>query len=144
MIKIEVTGNSIPEVADKLIAIGRSLQQSNGVALFSAPHPANDGVNVPDDVSPAALKEVEVEVAEAASVDPTPEPTPPSDATPAPAAPELDYNRDVRAVALKVVEKCGKPVMQEILLRFGVTNASFLPPEQFPELISAMNAALAR
>ena len=31
MIKIEVTGNSIPEVADKLLAIGASLRASAAI-----------------------------------------------------------------------------------------------------------------
>lgn len=140
MIKIEVTGNSIPEVADKLLSIGASLR-------------GHIEVNAVREAPQVDRNAAEVEVAEAAPVNPTPEEPASSGQTEASAPPteekssasaDLDYNRDVRSVALKVVEKCGKPVMQEILLRFGVTNASFLPPEQFPELISAMNAALAR
>jgi hypothetical protein len=94
MIKIEVTGNSIPEVADKLLAIGSSLLASNlgwsgvkavpdvvlevaddGSPLNSAPHPVgNVHVSEDADINPAALTVVEVEVAEAAPVDPTPAP----------------------------------------------------------------------
>lgn len=96
MIKIEVTGNSIPEVADKLLAIGASLRSAainaaddaarealqakrnatnNGSPLNSAPHPVgNVHVSEDADINPAALEvvEVEVEVAEAAPVDPIP------------------------------------------------------------------------
>jgi hypothetical protein len=93
MIKIEVTGNSIPEVADKLLAIGASLRSAainaaddaarealqakrnaanNGSPLNSAPHPVgNVHVSEDADINPAALTVVEVEVAEAAPVDPT-------------------------------------------------------------------------
>lgn len=91
MIKIEVTGNSIPEVADKLLAIGASLRSAasnaaddaarvalqakrdadKGAALFSAPVPVDGGVPVPEDVAAAVLEEVEVEVAEAAPENPT-------------------------------------------------------------------------
>ena len=98
MIKIEVTGNSIPEVADKLLAIGASLRSaatnaaddaarealqakrnaaSNGTPLNSAPHPVgNVHVSEDADINSAALEvvEVEVEVAEAAHVGPTPAP----------------------------------------------------------------------
>ena len=149
MIKIEVTGNSIGEVADKLLAIGGSLRST---AISAADNSARETLQAKRDAAKA-------EVAEQAPADPTPTPTAPpveetassttaDTSTPVAAAEasasDLDYNRDVRSVALKVVEKCGKPVMQEILLRFGVTNASFLPPEKLPELVSAMNAALAR
>jgi hypothetical protein len=62
MIKIEVTGNSIPEVADKLLAIGASLRASTAVLPI-----ANGGTGA------QTLEEV-MEVAEAAPVDPTPAP----------------------------------------------------------------------
>jgi hypothetical protein len=54
MIKIEVTGNSIPEVADKLLAIGASLRST-----------ATEGWSAPKHTM------VGQEVAEAAPVDPT-------------------------------------------------------------------------
>lgn len=57
MIKIEVTGNSIPEVADKLLAIGASLRST-----------ATEGWSAPKHTVVGA------EVAEAAPVDPTPAP----------------------------------------------------------------------
>ena len=174
MIKIEVTGNSIPEVADKLLAIGRSLQQPNGVALFSAPIPVNSSVSVPEDISPAALEEVEVEVAEAAPANPTshsiigattvdglssqPTTKEPS-TTPAPAASAsedeelevvdlpidtLDFETVVRPLILKVVTARGKPVMEELLSRFGVAKASMIEPALLPELVGLCNEALGK
>jgi hypothetical protein len=66
MIKIEVTGNSIPEVADKLLAIGTNLRGNAGVwwEATDAPHKLAERLS-------AQLK---AEVAEAAPVDPTPAP----------------------------------------------------------------------
>jgi len=161
MIKIEVTGNSIGEVADKLLAIGASLQ--NTITVYDTPARK----------TPPKKAEVMPEVAEAAPVDPTPAPksapaatvsesqpttTEPS-STPAPAASvsedeelevvdlpiaTLDIEADVRPLILSVVEKRGKPVMEELLSRFGVVKASHIEPALLPELVALMQEALAK
>ena len=146
MIKIEVTGNSIPEVADKLLAIGASLQ---GIKT-TMPHAWSD-------IKPDA--DITLEVAEAAAVDPTPAPksaptaevseslpttTEPS-STPAPAASvseELNFDTDVAPYVLQVVKEKGKPVAQEILSQFGVEKASLLDPTLWPELVQQLKDAL--
>lgn len=135
MIKIEVTGNSIGEVADKLLAIGASLHR----------------------VTPAKSEEVVREVAEAAPVNPTPAPksvpsaetseSPPTteepSGTPAPAASaELNFDTDVAPIVLQVVKEKGKPVAQEILSQFGVEKASALDTARWPELVAALKDAL--
>jgi hypothetical protein len=56
------------------------------------------------------------------------------------AAPEVN----LRDLVLSVVEKRGKPVMEEILTRFGVAKASMVSPELLPELIGLCNEALAK
>jgi hypothetical protein len=141
MIKIEVTGSSIGEVADKLLAIGHSLYSKTVVPI------ANGGTGA------QTLEEV-MGVAEAAPVDPTPAPksvepatvsesqpttTAPS-STPAPAA--LDFDTDVAPHVLAVVQKLGKPTAQEILSQFGVEKASLLDPARWPELVTALQDAL--
>jgi hypothetical protein len=161
MIKIEVTGNSIGEVADKLLAIGASLQ--NTITVYDTPARK----------TPPKKAEVMPEVAEAAPVDPTPAPksapvvevsesqpttTEPS-STPAPAASvsedeelevvdlpiaTLDIEADVRPLILKVVTARGKPVMEELLSRFGVAKASQIKPALLPELVALMQEALAK
>jgi len=159
MIKIEVTGNSIPEVADKLLAIGASLQGTITITDTAA--------------RKTSTKKAEVmpEVAEAAPVDPTPAPksAPLADAsdsqptttepssTPAPAASASEDEElevvdlpiaapevNLRDLVLSVVEKRGKPVMEEILTRFGVAKASMVSPELLPELIDLCNEALSK
>jgi hypothetical protein len=163
MIKIEVTGNSIGEVADKLLAIGHSLYSKAVLPI------ANGGTVA------------ELEVAEAAPVDPTPAPksapvaevfeSPPTtkgaSSTPAasaeeitpkpaeiventPAAPaeeitpaaELNFDTDVAPYVLQVVKEKGKPVAQEILSQFGVEKASLLDPTLWPELVQQLKDAL--
>ena len=145
MIKIEVTGNSIPEVADKLLAIGASLQ---GIKT-TMPHAWSD-------IKPDA--DITLEVAEAAPVDPTPAPksapvaeateslrtTTETSSTPAPAASasELSFETDVTPVVLAVVQTKGKPVVEEILSQFGVARASQLDPARWPELVAALKDQL--
>jgi hypothetical protein len=160
MIKIEVTGNSIPEVADKLLAIGASLRGHIEV------NAVREALQVDRNVA-------KVEVAEAAPVDPTPAPksapvaevsesqptTKEASSTRAPAASvsedeelevvdlpiaTLDIETDVRPLILSVVEKRGKPVMEELLSRFGVAKASQIEPALLPELVALMQEALAK
>ena len=142
MIKIEVTGNSIPEVADKLLAIGASLQ---GTASTTFQHKyTHQTVTLP-------------EVAEAAPVDPTPAPksvpvaeaiesqpttTEPS-STPAASASELDFELDVAPVVLRAVSSKGKPFVQDILSEFGSVRASQLAVDLWPELIARLEAEMA-
>ena len=147
MIKIEVTGNSIPEVADKLLAIGSSLLASNL---------GWSGVNVVPDAAP----DVVLEVVKAAPVDPTPAPksaeaaagsesqpttTEPS-STPAPAASAsepLNFELDVAPVVLRAVAAKGKPFVQDVLSEFGGVRASDLDDALWPELIARLEAEIA-
>jgi len=148
MIKIEVTGNSLGEVADKLLAIGGSLL-------------ATDHQRIRDKGAYAEARFTEVELAEvakAAPVDPTPASksapaakateSPPTttepSSTPAPAASasELSFETDVTPVVLAVVQTKGKPVVEEILSQFGVARASQLDPARWPELLVALQDKL--
>ena len=138
MIKIEVTGNTIPELADKLLALGANLR---GNAIVEGARAAVNAMQVTG-------------VAEAAPVDPTPAPksapladasdsqptTAETSSTPAPAA--LDFDTDVAPHVLAVVQKLGKPAAQEILSQFGVEKASLLDPARWPELVTALQDAI--
>ena len=137
MIKIEVTGNTIPELADKLLALGANLR---GNAIVEGARAAVNAMQV-------------LEAAEVAPVDPTPAPksapvaeatesqptTAETSSTPAPAA--LDFDTDVAPHVLAVVQKLGKPAAQEILSQFGVEKASLLDPARWPELVTALQDA---
>jgi hypothetical protein len=138
MIKIEVTGNSTVELADKMLGIAGSLLAADYRRIYAA----------------RQALEGKAEVAEAAPVDPTPAPksapvaeasesqpttTEPS-STSAPAA--LDFDTDVAPHVLAVVQKLGKPAAQEILSQFGVEKASLLDPARWPELVTALQDAV--
>ena len=166
MIKIEVTGNSIPEVADKLLAIGHSLYSKTVVPIANG---GTDAQTLEELTGAKTLEELFTGVAEAAPVDPIPAPksapaatvseslrtTAETSSTPAPAAsasedevlevvdlPIAEVN--LRDLVLSVVEKRGKPFMEEILTRFGVAKASMVSPELLPELIDLCNEALSK
>ena len=147
MIKIEVTGNSIGEVADKLLAIGGSLRSAAPV----------------DPIKTIVVERVDPIMPEVAEMAASPEPV--SEATEAPSAPatlpesgtptsgtgptaetasptELNFETDVAPYVLQVVKEKGKPVAQEILSQFGVEKASTLDPAQWPELVEALKGAL--
>ena len=163
MIKIEVTGNSIPEVADKLLAIGASLQKTAQPAFnwFDA-EPEHDPVTPNEHARDFIRKlsaQIGAEVAEAAPVDPTParKSAPVADVTEslpttaepfstvAPAASvseTLSFETDVTPVVLAVVQTKGKPVVEEILSQFGVARASQLDPARWPELVAALQDKL--
>ena len=160
MIKIEVTGASLGEVADKLLAIGASLQ--NTITVYDTP------------ARKTSPKKAEVmpEVAEAAPVDPTSstsataadvlssQPTtkePSTTPAPAPSASEDEELEvvdlpiappadeiDLRALVLKVVETRGKPFMEGILTSFGVVKASHVEPARLHELVARCQEALGK
>lgn len=163
MIKIEVTGSSIGEVADKLLAIGNSLQ--TGTATFKYEGPltgealpiANGGTGATPRDEVFNGDPIMPEVAEAAAVDPTPAPksapiveitesqqtTPEPSSTHAPAASAsepLNFDKDVAPVVLAAVRDHGKPWVQEVLSQFGFERASQVPVEQLPELVEVLSA----
>ena len=155
MIKIEVTGASIPEVADKLMAIGRSLYNT-------AVNDADNSIRV---AMQAQRDETKSEVAEVAPADPTPATaaaetvSSPSDtATAQPettARPEtsksidaasagsasvepLNFDTDVAPVVLRTVAAKGKPFVEAIMTEFGVARASQLDAARWAELIDRL------
>ena len=156
MIKIEVTGNSIPEVADKLLAIGNSLRVT---ATYDADNAAREELQAKrtktkkvDPVMPevADMASAPEPVAAASAEEPAPSTTAdtPTDAPVAeasasePKTAELSFDADVAPYVLQVVKEKGKPVAEEILSQFGVAKASLLDPAQWPELVAALKDAL--
>ena len=144
MIKIEVTGNSIGEVADKLLAIGGSLRNA---AVTTAPQ----GKTKIDPVMPELR-----EAAEKAPSDPTPSEaassgeTEASQTAPSGAEPEtqttgksLNFELDVAPVVLRAVALKTKSFVQDVLSEFGSARASELDPARWPELIARLEAEMA-
>lgn len=151
MIKIEVTGTSIGEVADKLLAIGASLRSTP--AAFQPAEPVKSITSTKIDPVMPELREA----AEAAPVDPTPTPTAPAveeqassttadtlTAAPAASASEpLNFELDVAPVVLRAVAAKGKPFVQDVLSEFGGARASDLDEALWPELVARLEAEMA-
>lgn len=151
-IRIEVTGTSIGEVADKLLAIGHSLQNT---VINNADNAAREALQA-ERKAKAPRKKAEPEVAEEAPVDPTPAPksapaaeetesqptTPEPSSTPAPApsASELDFEKDVAPVVIDAVSRVGREGVSSTLAEFGVDRASEVDPSQYAELVKALEA----
>ena len=162
MYKIEITAETLAELAGKAASLAAKLNTGAGTERAMSWSPIKEAADI------------ELEVAEAAPVDPTPssppatetnttqssEPAPKSAAaaeatdnqpttpepssTPVPvaSASELDFDTGVAPFVLQVVKEKGKPVAQEILSQFGVEKASSLDPAQWPELVATLKAAL--
>jgi hypothetical protein len=128
MIKIEITGNTIPELADKLLAIGASLQGT--IAIYDTPARKTKKAEVMPEVVVvhSSVEDEPLEVIDLPVAD----------------TPAIDFEADIRPLALKVVEKHSKPVLELILSRFGVARASLVPAARMSELHAALQEALSK
>jgi hypothetical protein len=137
MIKIEVSGASIAEVSDKLLAIGASLQRTEKPEVAEA---------APENPTPAPKSAPSAETSESQPTTTQPSTTPAPTAEPsekeAAVSNELNFDTDVAPIVLQVVKEKGKPVVQEILEQFGVERASLLDPARWPELVAQLKDAL--
>jgi hypothetical protein len=125
MIKIEVTGNSLGELADKLIAIGNSLRNSDNERIADKSY----------------WQERKLEKAYAPPAEPV-EINPVAPAPPAPVAdaPALSFEKDVAPVVLRAVATKGKPFVEGIMIEFGVERASQLDAARWAELIDRLES----
>ena len=142
MIKIEVTGNSIGEVADKLLAIGGSLRTTVDDLHF-----AREALQAKRDAIMPELRDATGNApSEAVSSGETEaSPTAPSGAEPeAPTTGEpLNFELDVAPVVLRAVSLKTKSFVQDVLSEFGSARASELDPARWPELIARLEAEMA-
>ena len=55
----------------------------------------------------------------------------------------LDYDIDVKPAVLAVSKALGRPGVEDLLKPFNVTNAKFIPADQFAALVAAAKAMVA-
>lgn len=55
----------------------------------------------------------------------------------------LDYEKDVKPLALRVAKEKGRETLVKMLEGFKVAQANLLKPEQFNEFVKSCNTALA-
>lgn len=134
MIKIEVTGNSTEELADKLLALSAVF---GGKTVPAAVPSVEEKPKATKRTTPAKADEGKATDTPADTAEATGGATTTSTASAA-----LDFDKDVAPVVIKVVGAKGKPFVTEILGQFGAGRASEVPEGQWGELLEALNAAL--
>lgn len=120
MYKIEITADTLSELAGKIMSLAVKLHPTADVERAYAP-PAE-----PVEINP---------VAPAAPAPVVEDPAPVAD------APALSFEKDVAPVVLRAVATKGKPFVEGIMTQFGVERASQLPAERWPELITHLEEA---
>jgi hypothetical protein len=122
--KIEVTADSLSELAGKVLALAAQFQAVPTIVHHSG-------------VKPKADKPVKAAKAPAAEEPKAEEPK-----AEEPKAPTYDFNTDISPLVLRVAAEKGRPAIAELLSQFGVERASNVPAEQFGELLNALKDAL--
>jgi len=120
--KIEVTADSLSELAGKVLALAAQFQvtaveQPKAKPVKAAKAPVVEEVKTEE----PKTEEVKVEAAK---------------------APTYDFNTDISPLVLRVAAEKGRPAIAELLSQFGVERASSVPAEQFGELLNALKDAL--
>ena len=124
--KIEVTADSLSELAGKVLALAAQFQTTSTPEQPVTPKAKPvKAVKAPAAEEPKA-EEVKIE-----------EPK-----TEEPKAPTYDFNTDISPLVLRVAAEKGRPAIAELLSQFGVERASSVPTEQFGELLNALKDAL--
>ena len=142
MFKIEVTGHSILELSDKLLAIGQGLR-----AVPAAPTsvdasislPTNKGTEIVFEPSvgnaPASASTADVPSATLDSAPGTPT------AETAPCLSEISAD-GLKELVLSVVRLKGRDAMVSVLDTFGAAKATDVPAAQSAELVAALEGLL--
>ena len=155
MYKIEITAETLAELAGKAASLAAKLNTGAGTERATGWSPIKEAADIELEVAEAAPSpEPVTAAAETASSQNTtataqPEPSESSetakntDASSASSgSAELDFDTDVAPYVLQVVKEKGKPVAQEILSQFGVERASLLDPAHWPELVAQLKGVL--
>lgn len=154
MFKIEVQADSIPQLADRLLALGMQMSATTAAVAFpprAVEAPAEEPVKrtrAPNKVkAEAAAETVAEQVAEAAVESMTdaardePEAAETAEPESGIVAADLDFDKDVAPRVLDLVARKGREAMVAVLDEFGAARASEVPTEQWPELVAKLAEA---
>jgi len=122
--KIEVTADSLSELAGKVLALATQFQAVPVIVHHSGVKPKAD-----KPVKAAKAPVVEEPKIEEPKIE-------------EPKAPTYDFNTDISPLVLRVASEKGRPAIAELLSQFGVERASNVPTEQFGELLNALKDVL--
>jgi hypothetical protein len=115
--KIEVTADSLSELAGKVLALAAQFQ------VTAVEQPKAKPVKA---AKAPVVEEVKTEEPKTEEVK----------------APTYDFNTDISPLVLRVAAEKGRPAIAELLSQFGVERASNVPTEQFGELLNALKDVL--
>lgn len=169
-IRIEVSGNSLAEVADKLLALAGQFQTTPWVEAAPggdaapAAEKAKPARKKPNAETKAAMRELQQGGQEFDSVDalvedlnkddegkaqtgeaqspaePAPEPEATAQSAEASASEALDFDKDVAPVVIEAVQRTSREVVSETLSEFGAARASEVDEKLWPEMLERLKA----
>jgi len=119
MYKIEITADTLAELAGKVMSLAVKLHPTADVERAYAPPAEPVEINPVAPATPAPVAEL-----------PAPE-------APAPA---LSFEKDVAPVVLRAVATKGKPFVEGVMTEFGVERASQLDAARWAELIDRLES----
>jgi len=119
--RVEITAATINELSGKLAALASQLK----------------GL-------PSTFDVLRIEASEISLPAPAQERVEERELTQAPVAAPVtyDYVKDITPLVLKLVDKRGRPAVEDVLKSFGAKRASLLDPAQYDDFVSAINAAM--
>lgn len=151
MIEVKITGNSIPELADKLLAIGNSLRRTSiadantAAAITMQAERDAARLTLPEIIQAEAEKiaatkrsRKKAEAAPVTVVEDEPAEQADTDTGEVTEVPALET---VTAAVLSAVERVGRDKVVAILAQFGVNRASEVAPAQRAELLAMVKDA---
>jgi hypothetical protein len=149
MYKIEITADTLAELSGKVLSLASKLMTgtaTEGVRGFTKAEMEGNApqkLNTPKSALVATVTESQPTTTEPSSTPADVEELEVVD-LPMAEAPALDFNTDIRTLALDLVSKRGKPALEKILADFGVVKASHLEPARLPDLHAALQEAMGK
>lgn len=141
--RIEVTADSIAELASKVTALAFQFQTTATEVVVH--HSGKNEEPAPKATRKRVEKAPEPVEAEPAAVEAEPEPAAPVEdvaAAPEPATATFDYDADVKPLVLKLVGAKGRAAVEALFAEYGVANAQQIDPSLYGEFIDNVKAKL--
>ncbi len=137
--EVTITADSIASLGAKMLAMGTQLSGKHDPVMPEVAATEPKVTRARGATAKEAEKPPEPAVEQAATTTAEAPATEPQGDEPV----VLDFTRDVTPAVLECLKTKGKPVVEEVLSQFGVSRASELDASQFPELVAALNDAMA-
>lgn len=136
--RIEVTADSIAELASKVTALAFQFQTTATEVVVH--HSGKNEEPAPKATRKRVEKAPEPVEAAPAAVEAEPEPAAPVEDVAA--APKFDYDADVKPLVLKLVGAKGRAAVEALFAEYGVANAQQIDPSLYGEFIDNVKAKL--